>query len=101
TEPALFSTYIAVDPSLWWNGGALVAGAGETLAAFGDHPRRLHLAVSDDGDRDERIEELAAVLERSAPAALTWTYRRHPQETHATVFHPAAQRALRELFRLH
>src|SRR5262249_14962133 len=28
-EPALFDTYIAVDPSLWWNNQKLVAEAGE------------------------------------------------------------------------
>src|SRR5688500_9940142 len=30
-EPALFDTYIAFDPSLWWNGGQLVKSAPANL----------------------------------------------------------------------
>lgn len=30
-EPALFNSYIALDPSLWWNRGAMLAGAAKQL----------------------------------------------------------------------
>lgn len=33
-EPELFDTYIAFDPSLWWNTQKLVNGAGEHPAAL-------------------------------------------------------------------
>src|SRR3712207_5798003 len=32
-EPDLFDTYVAIDPSLWWNDGELVSRAGERLRA--------------------------------------------------------------------
>jgi hypothetical protein len=43
-EPGLFDTYIAFDPSLWWNGGALVDSAGPRLGAAAG--RSLYLASS-------------------------------------------------------
>src|SRR5687768_7261525 len=45
-EPELFDTYIAFDPSLWWNGSALVKSAPDRLRARGNRPKRLFLASS-------------------------------------------------------
>lgn len=43
-EPALFQHYVALDPSVWWNNGALVDSAAARLAAFDTRPRTLYLA---------------------------------------------------------
>lgn len=95
-EPDLFDTYIAFDPSLWWNGGALVErAAGRIAAAAG---RRLYFASSGDGDVDDLIRRLADVLAERAPSSVTWHYEPMPDETHATIYHPAALRAFRALF---
>jgi len=42
---------------------------------------------------------LAEVLKKSAPVGLTWYYEAMPNETHATIYHPAALRAFRALFK--
>src|SRR5690606_5911085 len=95
-EPDLFDTYIAFDPSLWWNGGALVErAAGRIGVAAG---RRLYFASSADGDVDDLIRRLADVLAAHAPSSLAWHYEPMPDETHATIYHPAALRAFRALF---
>jgi predicted alpha/beta superfamily hydrolase len=97
-EPDLFDTYIAFDPSLWWNDGGLVKSADERLRAAGNRRLTLYLASSSE-DRDDRTQQLANVLRTNAPATLTWHYQPMPSEKHATIYHPAALLAVRRLFK--
>lgn len=98
-EPDLFDTYIAFDPSLWWDDQKLVNEAGERLRAGAGRPRTLYLASSEQGEIAEVTQRLAAVLEQSAVPAVRWHYEPMPDETHATIYHPAALRAFRQVFR--
>jgi predicted alpha/beta superfamily hydrolase len=95
TEPELFGTYIAFDPSLWWNRGELVERARARLGATAG--RSLYLASSSQ-DIDALTRRLADLLAERAPAGATWHHEAMPAETHATIFHPAALRAFRRLF---
>ena len=97
-EPTLFDTYVAFDPSVWWNDGGLVKTAPAQLRAIGNQPKTLYVASSSD-DHGDMIKAFADVLKRSAPQSLTWHYRPMPEETHATIYHPAALQALRVLFK--
>jgi predicted alpha/beta superfamily hydrolase len=97
TEPDLFDTYIAFDPSLWWNGGALVDGAADRLNAAAG--RSLYLASSDEFTIAAHTERLARVLGEHAPTELSWHYEAMPEETHGTIYHPGALKAFRHLFR--
>ncbi len=95
-EPDLFDTYIAFDPSLWWNGGALLERAAERLDAL--HGRTLYLASSSERELAEMTARLAALLHVHAAADMRALYEPMPQETHGTIYHPAALRAFRVLF---
>ncbi len=97
-EPDLFDAYLAFDPSLWWNDEALVKSAPERLSALDDRPRALFLASSSEWDLARVTSALAAALQRRPPAHLRWWYEPMPAETHATIYHPAALRALRRVF---
>lgn len=97
-EPELFDTYVAFEPSLWWNDRQLLRAAGERLRALGDGSRTLYLASGAPSELTTLAERLAAVLRESAPPALRWHYEPMPEETHATIYHPAALRAFRRLF---
>ena len=94
-EPQLFDTYIAFDPSLWWNRGALLDRAAERLDAL--HGRVVYLASSSEKELAEMTAQLAALLEQ-APSDTRTHYEAMPGETHATIYHPAALRAFRALF---
>jgi predicted alpha/beta superfamily hydrolase len=98
-EPDLFDAYIAFDPSLWWNGEELVNRAEERFRAGLNGQRTLYLANSDEKDLARLTQQLAELLEKNAPAGLTWHYQPMAQETHATIYHPAALQALRRLFK--
>ena len=98
TEPALFTHYVAVDPSLWWNAGALVDSAGTRLTRGGFAGRTLYLTSSGD-DIDARTAGLAAALRAAAPRGLAWAYVSRPDLTHATIFRAAERAALTHALR--
>jgi uncharacterized protein len=93
-DPDLFRHYIALDPSLWWNGGALVDSAATRLAAFDKGPRTLFLASSDVRDIAEGTARLAKLVEAWKPRGLVWTYVPRPDLTHATIFRGIGPSAL-------
>ncbi|HUR82709.1 MAG TPA: alpha/beta hydrolase-fold protein [Thermoanaerobaculia bacterium] len=87
-QPELFDTYIAVDPSVWWNDGKLVD---ERIRAAN---KSLFIAASKDAALD-----LTERFVRAAREANRVQYEAMPEEGHATIFHPAALRAFRMLLR--
>jgi hypothetical protein len=97
-EPDLFDTYIAFDPSLWWNDANLVSSAVERLGSDALRGRTLYLASSGEDELAELTGRLAGLLKEHAGAGVVWNYHAMPDETHATIYHPAALRAFRELF---
>jgi predicted alpha/beta superfamily hydrolase len=98
-EPDLFDTFIAFDPSLWWNEHELVTTAARRLTDLGSRPKTLYLASSSEEELDRLTRQLAGQLEKSAPPTLKWHYEPMPGETHGTIYHPAALAALRRLFK--
>lgn len=97
-EPDLFDMYLAFDPSLWWNDGKLVADAREALEARRARPQTLYLASSSQPEIAALTRQLAEQLGRYAPADVRWHHEEMPEETHATIYHPAALRAFRQVF---
>jgi len=97
-EPDLFDTYLAFDPSLWWNNEQLANQASALLQA---HPRQhkvLYLATGRDGGIEEPIGRLTQALGSPAGRHITWHHEAMPKETHATIYHPAALSAFRLVF---
>lgn len=99
-EPELFDTYIAFDPSLWWNNQKLVNDAAERLRARLKLEKTLYFASSGDGFT-EITQRLANILTKNAPPTIHWHYDMMPGEKHSTIYHPAALKAFREVFKPH
>ena len=98
-EPRLFDAYVAVSPSLWWDGGDLARQAEAHLRTHPDTPRSLMLTIADEGgEMQAAMDDLVAGLRRHASPSLAWNYRPRPAESHATTYHGAALDAFRELF---
>ena len=95
-EPEMFDAYLAFDPSLWWNGGALVERATSKMDRLTG--KRVYLAASRD-DVDSLTRRLAEVMTAGAPADAIWHYEPMPEERHATIYHPAALQAFRWAFK--
>jgi uncharacterized protein len=97
-EPDLFDTYIAFDPSLWWNNQKLVGDASRLLRARPGLKKTLYFASSDEKEIAADARRFAEVLGRSAPPGLRWHYEKMPDEKHSTIYHPAALKAFRAVF---
>jgi predicted alpha/beta superfamily hydrolase len=97
--PDLFDTYIAIDPSLWWNNQRLVNGAAERLRARPKLEKTLYFASSDEKGIVAITRRLAGILKTNAPSTIRWHYESMPYEKHSTIYHPAALRAFRDVFK--
>ncbi len=93
-EPALFDHYVALDPSVWWNGGAVVDSAPPRLTALDETPRSLYLASSNVPEITAGTARLAALLRGAQPRGLAWVYTPRPDLTHATIFRDLGPAAL-------
>jgi uncharacterized protein len=98
-EPDLFDTYIAFDPSLWWNDQALVRTADAQLRARPVRKKALYLSTSGDSGLADAATRLTDVLKKAALPGVVWHYEPMPDEKHSTIYHPAALRAFRQVFR--
>ncbi len=96
-EPDLFDTYLAFDPSLWWNNGQLTQQAARLVPAYHGSAKTLYLATSSQGDT-AATRQLAGLLRAASPPRIAGYYEPLPNETHATIYHPAALRGLRRVF---
>jgi predicted alpha/beta superfamily hydrolase len=106
-EPALFDEYIAFDPSLWWNQGALVDSARTLAIARNSGPRAtarrthrpaIYFAASRD-DRGDETGRLAKTLRELSPRDISWSYVARPDLTHATIFRALAPAAIAQVLR--
>ncbi len=97
--PEMFDTYIAFDPSLWWNDQELAKTAGEWVRGRPLAGKTLYLATGGDAGLEPAVQRLTEALGASAPTGLRWHYEKMPEEKHSTIYHPAALRAFRALFR--
>jgi predicted alpha/beta superfamily hydrolase len=98
-EPDLFDTYLAFDPSLWWNSAYLVHQAGALLRTHPGPTKTLYLATSDEPQIVTDTQQFAKVLASPAGHGIAWHYDPMPQETHGTIYHPAALKGFRLVFK--
>jgi uncharacterized protein len=98
TDTSLFDHYIAFDPSLWWNAGALVTTAQVELA--GPHARgvTLYLASSSE-DRTPGAAQLAESIRSLELEWLSVHFESRPELMHATIFRGLETEALAEVLR--
>lgn len=92
-EPDLFRRYIALSPSLWWNGGFLLRMAPQRLEHLTDLPRTLYLTAATEPGIAAETAVLAGILKDRAPAGLLWYYEPRPDLDHGTIFRRAVPAA--------
>jgi len=93
TEPAMFTHYVAIDPSLWWNAYTLTNAAPSYVANLGSAPRTLFIASADSKEISGASEKVVAAL-RAAPKNIRVTYEPRKDLTHATIFRAVGPGAL-------
>lgn len=85
-EPAVFKSYIAVDPSLWWDDSYVPKMAASKLPALGGLPISLFITGRKGPDfNGMRIDTMEMILKKIAPASLNWKVTPYTDETHSSV----------------
>lgn len=98
-EPQMFDAWVAVSPSLWWDGGKLAQQAGAHLRDHSNDPRTLILTMGNEGAEAQALmDTLTGNLRDHALPGVTWTFEPRPNESHATIYHGAALDAFRRLY---
>jgi predicted alpha/beta superfamily hydrolase len=96
-RPQLFTNYVIVSPSLWWDHQALLKGASGALEKYRAPNRKVYVSVSDEpGEMKDTAEGLVHVLKTTRPD-ITSFYEYLPAETHATSLHISLYNAMRFL----
>jgi hypothetical protein len=75
--PDAFDDYIALTPSVWWDGGRIVDEAAAKLEKHGASNRRIYFTMGDEGVGNRTgswLETLVAAFETSAPDGLKWAF---------------------------
>lgn len=98
-DPDLFDTYIAFDPSVWWNNQKLVNDAAEHLRAHPKLEKTLYFVSCEEKWNADTMEKLAGALAKNAAPGIHWHYEKMPEEKHSTIYHPAALKAFRFVFK--
>lgn len=98
-EPQMFDAYVAVSPSLWWDGGRLARQSGAHLRDHSNDPRTLILTMGDEGAEAQALmDTLTGNLRDHALPGVSWSFEPRPAESHATIYHGAALDAFRRLY---
>jgi predicted alpha/beta superfamily hydrolase len=105
-KPLLFSKYIIISPSLWWDNGSLLTSKSAVLQKSFLEKTDIYIGVGKEGltpGTIPRVMEvdanlLADKLRSSESSQVTVHFDYLPQEDHATVTHQAVFNALRLLY---
>jgi predicted alpha/beta superfamily hydrolase len=100
SDPTLFNDYVAISPSLWWDDRRPLAHLDRTTKFSAVADARLYLAMADEGGTMQvGVDQLRSFLATRPAANITVRYADFSKTaTHSTVYHRAAEEALRWLY---
>lgn len=79
-QPELFNSFICIDPSLWYDEKSLVKEMPGFLEKNKNIEKSIFISLSN--EKEMGIFPFIEVLEKYAPAGLTWDYIHYKNETH-------------------
>lgn len=95
--PDLFTDYIAISPSLWYDDRQLAKQASEFLKKHDDSTRNLYITMANEGGTMQKgLDEMLEAIKKSGLKNLKTRYvDRRDNEFHWTIYHDAVSDALR------
>jgi predicted alpha/beta superfamily hydrolase len=85
-EPGLFKSYIAVDPSYWWDNSYVPKMAAEKLQSLNSLPTTLFITGREGPPFHEmKIDTMETILKKFAPLNLKWKLVTYTGETHSSL----------------
>jgi predicted alpha/beta superfamily hydrolase len=99
TQPDLFDSYIAIDPSIWYNNVKLVMSAEMEFAKTKNWDRSIFITGREGGGlKDMGIVPMDSLLKTSAPKDLNWKITAYSDEDHGSVTFKSVYDGLRFIF---
>lgn len=85
-EPRLFKSYIAADPSFWWDNGYMNKVAVEKLPSLAHLNKTLYISGREgEAFKGMGIVSIDSILKIKAPEGFIWKDLAYPDETHGSV----------------
>jgi hypothetical protein len=105
-KPALFTKYIIVSPSLWWDNGSLLNQTPRILKESFTQPTDVYIGVGKEGltpTATPRVMEvdanvLADKLKSTKSKTVKVAFDYLPEEDHATIMHQAVSNAFKRMY---
>lgn len=99
-KPNLFSHYLIVSPSLWWDDESLIKQAPLLLAKQTDIKSYVYFSV---GGQEHKVmikdaKDIFEVFQKANKPNLKFDFLELPNENHATILHQSINDAFRKLF---
>lgn len=107
-KPELFTKYIIISPSLWWDNGSLLELSSTVLSANIDRQTAIYIGVGKEGLTPTAIPRVMEVdanlltekIQGAKNKNIDLYFDYLPQENHATIMHQAVANALRYFYTL-
>lgn len=98
-KPTLFTDYIIVSPSLWWDNETLLKDAKMFLGAHKKMPVNVYVSVGTEGEIMEReARTFAQLLKNSGKPNLKTEFLFLPKENHVTILHQSVNDTFKLMF---
>ena len=98
-KPHLFTNYIIISPSLWWDNESLLTIAPALLARQPDKKTKVYISVGKEGKQmEDDSRHLAEILHASDKSNLQLIFLPLPNETHLTILHNSVYKGFELLY---
>lgn len=99
TKPYLFTNYIIVSPSLWWDKQKLIKTASDYFLAHQELNKRVFVSLGTEHPVMHKVaDELVESIQNSGNDKLTVYYQPILEEDHATILHLAVYQAFKAFY---
>ena len=105
-KPTLFTKYIIISPSLWWDNGSLLNQNAEILNENFKQPTEIYIGVGKEGLTPTEIPRIMEVdanlladkIKSAKSKSVNVLFDYLPQEDHSTIMHQAVLNAFKQLY---
>lgn len=99
-KPELFSHYLIVSPSLWWDNESLLDQARPLIGQQAALNKYVYISVGKQEDKimQREAKQLAGILKGAQKPGLTVVFLPLAKENHATILHQSINEAFKGLF---